>query len=185
MSIETTNKKIKIDNGTTFGRTYTDKAVDELLKNVGGGLTLPQTTPSSQVIPSITTSNTQQNLTIGDGLAIENGVLKTTGSGGSGFNLYECVFNLDNENANMETMTLTEVGKHKLYDMFVNGKLLGINAGFGYFDFYSLLAKNDNYFMFSSTVFSDGKLNYAQINIRTQTGAIELIQKIITATDPA
>ena len=37
MSIETTNKKIKIDNGTTFGKTYTDKAVDELLKNVGGG----------------------------------------------------------------------------------------------------------------------------------------------------
>ena len=34
MSTETTNKKIKIDNGTTFGRTYTDKAVDELLKNV-------------------------------------------------------------------------------------------------------------------------------------------------------
>ena len=32
MSTETTNKKIKIDNGTTFGRTYTDKAVDELLK---------------------------------------------------------------------------------------------------------------------------------------------------------
>ena len=38
MSTETTNKKIKIDNGTTFGRTYTDKAVDELLKNVGGGV---------------------------------------------------------------------------------------------------------------------------------------------------
>ena len=37
MSTETTNKKIKIDNGTTFGRTYTDKAVDELLKNIGGG----------------------------------------------------------------------------------------------------------------------------------------------------
>lgn len=34
MSTETTNKKIKIDNGTTFGRTYTDKAVDELLKTV-------------------------------------------------------------------------------------------------------------------------------------------------------
>ena len=40
MSTETTNKKIKIDNGTTFGRTYTDKAVDELLKNVGGVIEL-------------------------------------------------------------------------------------------------------------------------------------------------
>ena len=34
MSTETTKKKIKIDNGTTFGRTYTDKAVDKLLKTV-------------------------------------------------------------------------------------------------------------------------------------------------------
>ena len=31
MSTETTNKKIKIDNGTTFGKTYTDKAIDEKL----------------------------------------------------------------------------------------------------------------------------------------------------------
>lgn len=38
MSTETTNNKIKIDNGTTFGRTYTDKAVDELLKGVGGSI---------------------------------------------------------------------------------------------------------------------------------------------------
>lgn len=36
MSTETTKKKIKIDNGTTFGRTYTDKAVDEMLQSVGG-----------------------------------------------------------------------------------------------------------------------------------------------------
>lgn len=31
MSTETANKKIKIDNGTTFGRTYTDKAIDAKL----------------------------------------------------------------------------------------------------------------------------------------------------------
>jgi hypothetical protein len=31
VSTETTNKKIKIDNGTTFGRTYTDKAIDAKL----------------------------------------------------------------------------------------------------------------------------------------------------------
>lgn len=39
-------------------------------------LVCPKTSPSSQVIPSITTSNEQQNLTIGDGLVIENGTLK-------------------------------------------------------------------------------------------------------------
>ena len=31
MSTETTKKKIKIDNGTTFGKTYTDKAIDAKL----------------------------------------------------------------------------------------------------------------------------------------------------------
>ena len=40
-------------------------------------ITLPQTAPTSQLIPSITTSNEQQNLTVGDGLKVENGVLKT------------------------------------------------------------------------------------------------------------
>jgi hypothetical protein len=44
MSTETTNKKIKIDNGTTFGRTYTDKAIDELLKNAGGKLDIVKVT---------------------------------------------------------------------------------------------------------------------------------------------
>lgn len=52
-----------------------DTSGNELISD--GGLTFPTTSPSSQVIPSITTSNTQQNLTIGDGLAIENGALKT------------------------------------------------------------------------------------------------------------
>lgn len=34
MSTETINKKIKIDNGTTFGKTYTDKAMDERLQGL-------------------------------------------------------------------------------------------------------------------------------------------------------
>ena len=36
MSTETSNEKIKIDNGTTFGKTYTDKAIDEKLANISG-----------------------------------------------------------------------------------------------------------------------------------------------------
>ena len=52
-------------------------------KNEYASLTLPSTSPTSQLIPSITTSNEQQNLTIGDGLTIENGVLKATSGGGS------------------------------------------------------------------------------------------------------
>ena len=40
-------------------------------------ITLPQTSPSSQLIPSIKTDGSQENLSIGDGLVIENGELKT------------------------------------------------------------------------------------------------------------
>lgn len=35
MSTETTHKKIEINDGTTYGNVYTDKAVDELLKGIG------------------------------------------------------------------------------------------------------------------------------------------------------
>lgn len=68
-----------------------DKTIEKLILNFpagnytlsneelggGGGLTLPSTSPSSQLIPSITTSNEQQNLTIGNGLVVDNGALKT------------------------------------------------------------------------------------------------------------
>lgn len=50
MSTETTNKKIKIDNGTTFGRTYTDNAVDELLKSVVTGDTIMNATKDSDKV---------------------------------------------------------------------------------------------------------------------------------------
>ena len=52
-----------------------DTSGNELISN--GGLTFPTTSPTSQLIPSITTSNEQQNLTIGDGLEIKDGALQT------------------------------------------------------------------------------------------------------------
>lgn len=61
--------------------------IESLLEQGTGGdeyasLTFPSTSPSSQVIPSITTSNEQQNLTIGSGLEIKDGALQATSSGG-------------------------------------------------------------------------------------------------------
>ena len=60
--------------------------IESLLERGGGdeyaSLTLPSTSPSSQVIPSITTSNEQQNLTIGSGLEIKDGALQAISSGG-------------------------------------------------------------------------------------------------------
>ena len=65
-------KVLSVVNGKAQWTTHTDS------------LELPSTSPTSQLIPSITTSNKQQNLTIGDGLTIENGALKATGGGGGG-----------------------------------------------------------------------------------------------------
>ena len=71
--------KINIDGveGCTFLNIYEDKSVEFDSRMFDSNLTLPQTAPTSQLIPSITTNNEQQNLSIGDGLKVENGVLKT------------------------------------------------------------------------------------------------------------
>lgn len=146
MSTETTNKKIKIDNGTTFGRTYTDKAVDELLKNIGGG--------------------------------------------GSGFNIFDNAFSIGvAENINEETLTLTEVGLNKINSMFTNGKLLGlcfedpanITTDFTFIPFVSLT--DGNYWFTGTTYITGTNLQFTQIKINKTTGAIEMVQKLIAATD--
>ena len=202
MSTETTNKKIKIDNGTTFGRTYTDKAVDELLKTISnkiwyeldtisGTITqkqyneiktlidsnslagIKQTTQynyyplfmslngifvfgdyalgsvntdsdaknsideafitiksdlsitssstriffpvltehlASQSIISVKTDGYQQNLTVGDGLKIENGALKATSSGIPTANVNSETFKLD-------TSSLTDKDQYVIASM--------------------------------------------------------------------
>lgn len=57
-------------NTKTFVADY-----ENISENISDNLIFPTTSPSSQVIPSITTSNEQQNLTIGDGLEIKGGAL--------------------------------------------------------------------------------------------------------------
>lgn len=49
-------------------------------------LTIPDTTPDSPRIVSIATDGTQQNLALGDGITVENGVISA--SGGGGISLY-------------------------------------------------------------------------------------------------
>ena len=67
--------KLTIDGNLTWSM------ASEPISSDGSGLTFPTTSPSSQVIPSITTSNTQQNLTVGNGLIIENGALDVNRNG--------------------------------------------------------------------------------------------------------
>lgn len=89
MSTETTNKKIKIDNGTTFGRTYTDKAVDERLQGLVSTTTFTpvkeKANNSLQKPTGLTKTklvgvgtNGQENIEIGDNLTLANGKLSAT-----------------------------------------------------------------------------------------------------------
>ena len=95
MSTETTNKKIKIDNGTTFGKTYTDKAVDERLQGLVSTTTFTpvkeKANNSLQKPAGLTKTklvgvgtNGQENIEIGDNLTLANGKLSATGGGGGG-----------------------------------------------------------------------------------------------------
>lgn len=95
MSTETINKKIKIDNGTTFGRTYTDKAVDERLQGLVSTATFApvkeKANNSLQKPKGLTKTelvgvgaNGQENIEIGDNLTLANGKLSATGGGSGG-----------------------------------------------------------------------------------------------------
>lgn len=150
-------------------------------------ITLPQTAPTSQVIPSITTSNGQQNLTIGNGLEIKDGALQATGSG---FNIFDNAFSIGvAENINEGALTLTEVGLNKINNMFTNGKLLGvcfedpanITTDFTFIPFVSFT--DGNYWFTGTTYITGTNLQFTQIKINKTTGAIEVIQKAIAATD--
>ena len=102
MSTETTNKKIKIDNGTTFGKTYTDKAVDERLQGLVSTATFTpvqeKANNSLQKPAGLTKTklvgvgtNGQENIEIGDNLTLANGKLSATvgDSGGREINILE------------------------------------------------------------------------------------------------
>lgn len=93
MSTETTNKKIKIDNGTTFGKTYTDKAIDERLQGLVSTATFTpvqeKANNSLQKPAGLTKTklvgvgaNGQENIEIGDNLTLANGKLSATGGDG-------------------------------------------------------------------------------------------------------
>lgn len=113
----------------------------------------------------------------------EKKVLEDAGIGGGSFNLFDCIFNLDAENFNSGTSYLTEVGLNKLNDMFVNGKLLGINDSTDRFNYLHLLGRNETLYMFFGMVSVEGIIMYVEIDIERQTGKVEYITKMLTTTD--
>ena len=93
-------------------------------------LTLPYTTPTSQVIPSITTSNTQQNLTIGDGLEIKDGALTAKSSGGGSlyFNVAPYISSYEEVETGINGK-ITQEGFNLLVSKNKNGECIGIAIG--------------------------------------------------------
>ena len=78
-------KKFLDESTLTYLRNYIDGQDKVIYKTAADlvssthleSLTRPATQLDAQVIPSITTTNEQQNLTIGDGLEIKDGALTT------------------------------------------------------------------------------------------------------------
>lgn len=125
--------------------------------------------------------------TIGNGLEIKDGALQATSSG---FNIFDNAFSIGvAENINEETFTLTGVGLNKINSMFTNGKLLGlcledpanITTDFTFVPFISLTS--DNYCFGATTYIAGTNVQFTLIKINKTTGAVEMIQKLMAATD--
>lgn len=114
MSTETTNKKIKIDNGTTFGRTYTDKAVDAKL-------------PTDLIASANKLSLGVGNAPLGSGVNLSGftydeatKTLKASGGGGS-----ISVIELTDKNGTIASTQLGEINANPQNFAFkYNGKIL-------------------------------------------------------------
>ena len=146
MSTETTNKKIKIDNGTTFGRTYTDKAVDERLQGLVSTATFTsvkeKANNSLQKPAGLTKtklvgvgSNGQENIEIGDNLTLANGKLSATGGGGS-IQVIDGIFEQGNANGINFILNTTPSGDYFLahisyVNTFINSLMTKYVVSFG------------------------------------------------------
>ena len=139
MSTETTNKKIKIDNGTTFGKTYTDKAIDERLQGLVSTATFTpvkeKANNSLQKPAGLTKTklvgvgtNGQENIEIGDNLTLANGKLSATG-GSSGGEGGISVIELTDKNGTIASTQFSEINANPQNFAFkYNGKILSFTS---------------------------------------------------------
>lgn len=161
------NKKLEIDNiyftikpDLSITNTWDTTPVVELTKNL-----------SSQSIPSIKTDGYQQNLTIGDGLIIENGTLKATGGGGGG--------GIKTVSVNLETMTWDTSQVDITKDKTIYIEQLGFVA-----DLYN--NSGSYYYHVSAVDIADGFLHADMANLKLNSdGTIKRSVLMISALDDA
>ena len=115
MSTETTKKKIKIDNGTTFGRTYTDKVIDAKL-------------PTDLIASANKLSLCVGNTALGNGVNLDGftydeatKTLKASGDGGGSISVIE----LTDKNGTIASTQLSEINANPQNFAFkYKGKIL-------------------------------------------------------------
>lgn len=144
---------VDCDNNNYSLKTFTiNSTTGTYSSNQGSVLSLTtDNTPTSQLIPSITTNNEQQNLTVGEGLAIADGQLKSTLSNFK----YGCI-KLNNIKIGENKYSLHIYLLDYLYDAIINGASS----------------------MFDTTLTRDTFPNFIKTNITSEL-FIQLITKII------
>ena len=86
-------------------------------------------------------------------------------------------------------ISVNENDAHKINNMFANGKLLGvcfedpanITTDFTFIPFVSFT--DGNYWFTGTTYIAGTNLKFTQIKINKTTGAVEIVQKLVAATD--
>ena len=124
-------KKFLDESTLTYLRNYIDGQDKVIYKTAADlvssthleSLTRPTTQPDAQVIPSITTTNEQQNLTIGDGLEIKDGALTTKKAPIELYlNITEYITGTE------ENGTITEDGFNLIQEKINSGEVVGVSA---------------------------------------------------------
>lgn len=84
----------------------------EVMQKIERALMLPLATPTEQKLVGIDNTNTQNLLSVGDGLTIENGTIKAVGGGGGGTKLYK--HNVKSSNITDKTFVIINVNATSL-----------------------------------------------------------------------
>lgn len=139
-----------------------DKSISGMIANIVLKMDA-QNKPTSQLIPSITTSNTQQNLTIGNGLTIENGVLKTTGGGESATKMV--MLGTLSNSGTLEADKLQE-----LFTLLENGQNIQAAFGYGEAEFITANAYSNGSLMGIVAYDVSNSLNAVNLSINPEDG---------------
>lgn len=207
-------KKFLDESTLTYLRNYIDGQDKVIYKTAADlvssthleSLIRPATQPDAQVIPSITTTNEQQNLTIGDGLEIKEGALTTKKAPLELYlNITEYITEETSENG-----TITEEAANLIQTKINAGEIVGVSIDesafkYAYYEDYMVdqVLKYKLVFIFNyknveriKLVIDEGRLTWNLIRERilnipalpedaaTKTYTLQVVNGVLTWGDP-